>query len=333
MPKLLNFKTKSIIYFQGDHISSFFILRRGSVVLTNDLSKKTDIVKPGNFFGTQASLIGKPQGDTAMATLPSEVLSFSYKEFIDLVQNNNTLLANMIQNFTGQLSGLYGHTLQLLDKIKEDEKDVNFETSLYRSATFFLKNRTYAQAKQSYAIYLRRFPHGEFASTAQEKLEYCTQRIGGSEDMSEKIYLTLSKQENRNTGELTDMQIEYEEVLTLITQKKHSQALLRLTKLLRMEGDSAYPTLMASCLYYLGETFIQMDKFKEAIEPLKTFTTDYPDHDDSKRANLYLAMAYEKCNKDDEARTIYMYLLDTLSTKSPMFVKVSQTLENLNKKK
>ncbi|NIZ18568.1 cyclic nucleotide-binding domain-containing protein [Entomospira culicis] len=333
MPSILHFKTKSVIYFQGDHTSHFYLLRRGSVELSSDTHNKSEIIQPGFFFGTQATLIGKTQSQTAMATLPSEIVSFEYKEFLALIQSNETLRTSILKTFIDQLTGIHTQVLHLMsDATTEDEK-VDFEHFLIKTANFFLKNRAYSQAKQSYERYIARFPNGEFINIAQEKADYSSQKIGGEDDLSTKLYLTVSEPANQQGSQLTPMQTEYEEMQVLLNQKKHSQALLRLTRLVRMESDPAFDTLIASCRYLLGETLMQMDKFADAIEPLSTFIAEHSEHDDIDRARLYLGLAYEKTNNENAAQGVYVKLLETLPVKSPMYNKVKQTLENLRKKK
>ncbi|NIZ40568.1 cyclic nucleotide-binding domain-containing protein [Entomospira entomophila] len=330
MPKLLNFKTKSVIYFQGDRTAQFYVLRRGSVNLSNDYSKETESIEVGNFFGTQATLIGKPQGDTAMATLPSEIVAFDYQEFMTLIQSNPTLLSNMIQSFTTQLSGIHQKSQDLMNKAKDEA--MSFEISLFKNASFFLKNRAYLQAKQSYEAYIQRFPKGEFVQVATEKLAYTTSKLGSPEDLSEKLYLTLSVQEEITSSQLTPMQQDYEEVLVLLNQKKYTQALVKLTKLVRMDDDPAYDSLIASCQYLLGETLLQTEKYQEAIEPLKIFTSEYSEHEEVSRAWISLAMAYDKINNLDEARNAYEMASKLTPPTDPIYNKIIQSLTNLKKK-
>jgi CRP-like cAMP-binding protein len=334
MPSSLNFKTKSVIYFQGDRTSHFYLLRRGSIELTSTVGNTHEIVLPGFFFGTQSTLIGKPQGQTAMATLPSEILSFDYQEFITLLQNNSDLRSSLLTTFISQLSDHHTQLQRLMsDTSAKEEVNTSFEHVLIKTANFFLKNRAYQQAHMSYKTYIARFPKGEFFETAQEKIFYCEQKEGGPDDLSVKLYLTLSEQAVTRTQELSPMQVEYEELQVLLGQKKHSQALIRISRLLRMDSDPAYKSLITACRYTLGETLIQMDKFHEAIEPLTSFISDYNDHDDVDRARLYLGIAYENSNKWDNAIHIYTMLVESLSAKHPLGVKAKKLLEGVIKKK
>lgn len=334
MPKVLNFKPKSVIYFQGDHTSYFYLLVSGQLTLTDTLSNKSEIITPGSFFGTQATLIGKPQTHTALASESSEVINFNQQEFLALLEDNEQLRLSMINNFISQLTDIHSQVIQLMDKAKDDTDNTNFSDILLKTAHFFLKNCAYQQAKQSYEVYLKRFPSTEFSSTVKEKISYCQEKVGSSEDLSAKLYLSVSGQDTTTKQIVaTPMQIEYDETVALINQKKFSQALLRLTKLTRMQNDPSYPNLIASCYFLLSETFIQMNKYAEAIEPLQIFTLEYNTHKDIDKAYIYLATAYEKNGQEENAKEIYNLLQEKLSVDSELYTEINKKLTSIIEKK
>ena len=85
MPKATQYKTNSVIYFQGDVGDKIFILKAGKILSkSNDIETKEEInelVAPGEFFGVKSALGRYPRDESAMVLADSEVLVFTVPEF------------------------------------------------------------------------------------------------------------------------------------------------------------------------------------------------------------------------------------------------------------
>ena len=107
MPKATQYKSSSVIYFQGDVGDKIFILKAGKVLSkTNDIETKEEInelVAPGEFFGVKSALGRYPRDETALVLSDSEVLVFTVPEFEQLVLSNTRIIMKMLKVFSNQL--------------------------------------------------------------------------------------------------------------------------------------------------------------------------------------------------------------------------------------
>ena len=79
-----------VVFKQGAEGDKFFIVRRGSVSIEIDDGVNTRMVAtagPGRFFGELALLREQPRAATVTTTEPTEVLTLTKAEFLNLVQN------------------------------------------------------------------------------------------------------------------------------------------------------------------------------------------------------------------------------------------------------
>lgn len=125
MPKAINYKANSVVYFSGDFDERVFLLNTGSIALTSiDIEtgeQVTDYIKTGEFFGVKSALGNYPREESAMVLTDSIVYSFTSKEFEAFAQTNTRIILQMIKVFSRQLRTIHKQLASLLDS--EEEKN------------------------------------------------------------------------------------------------------------------------------------------------------------------------------------------------------------------
>lgn len=160
MPKVVQYKSGSVIYFEGDIDERIFILQKGSVSL-NYLDIETrgaisEYLKEGEFFGVKSSLAHFPREETVRVLSDSLVISMSIAEFEKLVMGNPKLIIKMLKVFSGQLRSIHQKTESVL-KAKEAS---NTDDGLYSVAQLFYNEGYYSLSCDVCMRYLSCYKQG-----------------------------------------------------------------------------------------------------------------------------------------------------------------------------
>ncbi|NNM68255.1 MAG: cyclic nucleotide-binding domain-containing protein, partial [Spirochaetales bacterium] len=170
MPKATQFKTNSVIYFQGDLGDKIFILKSGRVLLkSQDIETGEEIkelIATGEFFGVKSALGKYPRDETALVLADADVLLFSVPEFEQLVLSNTRIIMKMLKVFSNQLRHIHGKVQTLISKA--DQADP--ETGLYSIGEYYFNNRQYKQAIYAFSRYLTYYPSGRFSNNVASRL-------------------------------------------------------------------------------------------------------------------------------------------------------------------
>jgi CRP-like cAMP-binding protein len=145
MPKIVDYKAGSIVYFQGDRSDKIYILHGGQVDLKsmNLESGQTihDQVSAGEFFGVKSALGSYPREETATSIKDSKIMVFTIQEFEALCMSNTRITMQMLKVFSKQLR-LINKQLQAVTI----QKEINTDDGLYGVGEFFLKQAKYGKA-------------------------------------------------------------------------------------------------------------------------------------------------------------------------------------------
>ena len=96
MPKAIQYRTGSIIYFEGDNDDRIFILQKGTVVL-----KSTDIetgapinetIAIGEFFGVKSAFGHFPREETVSVMSDAQCVALTVPEFEHLFGGNKAVI-------------------------------------------------------------------------------------------------------------------------------------------------------------------------------------------------------------------------------------------------
>ena len=96
MPKAINYKANSIVYFRGDTSEKVYILKSGKVSLNyNDIEtgqEMHDLIQTGEFFGVKSALGKYPREETAVVLTDATMISFTVPEFEQIALQNTRII-------------------------------------------------------------------------------------------------------------------------------------------------------------------------------------------------------------------------------------------------
>ena len=308
MPKPQQYRSGSLIYFQGDMADRVFILQAGKVNLVyQDIETGQDVhdlVQPGEFFGVKSALGRYPREENAVALQDTTIMAFTVQEFETLAQANTRIIMKMLKVFSNQLRKIHKQVSSLMEK--EDQQ--NPEAGLFSVGEYYLKTKNFGQARHIFSRYLTYYPSGRNASQAANNLQQAETAIakaGGASRVAEKETETgaggaAPKQE------LTDHAKAYYDAVSLISQQKYQQAYLAFKKIVDAGEDPEYS---AKSVFEIGSCLFLMNKYDDCIKHFTLMITKYPKHPDLADALFYMGQSYEKNNRRDQAETFYKKIL------------------------
>ena len=178
MPKNLQYRSGSFVYFKGDPANQVFILQQGKVNLTyQDIETNEDQhdpVQPGEFFGVKSALGHYPREENAVAVQDAVVIAFTVPEFETLAAANTRIIMKMLKVFSGQLRRLHRQVSGLV----ADKTDQPPEDGLYNIGKYYLKNKRYYEAAYVFGRYLNSYPSGIDSAQAAKDLQTAEKNMG-----------------------------------------------------------------------------------------------------------------------------------------------------------
>jgi len=174
MPKAVQYKPNSVIYFAGDVDDRVFLLQKGRIALTStdiETGKQvTEYIKEGEFFGVKSALGHFPREESVMVITDAIVLAFSTAEFDTFVQSNTRIIMKMLKVFSNQLR----HIHRQIESLLHSEEQTNPDDGMFSVANCFFSSQQYQAAAQVAVRYIKLFPYGkhlqEMKSIAQTNL-------------------------------------------------------------------------------------------------------------------------------------------------------------------
>jgi len=316
MPKPLQFKSGSLIYFQGDPAVQVFILQSGKVNLTyQDIETGQDVhdlVQPGEFFGVKSALGRYPREENAMAMQDAVIMAFTVPEFETLAMANTRIIMKMLKVFSNQLRKIHKQVSSLMEK--EDVQ--NPEAGLFSVGEYYLKSKEYSQARYVFSRYLTYYPSGRNATQAASNLQQAEaglSKAGGApagspapSSQSSGAFAQTAAASPHVPKDLTDTAKAYYDAVSLISQQKYQQAYLAFKKIVDSSDDAEY---VAKSTFEIGRCLFLMNKFDDCIRYYTMMITKYPKQPDLADALFYMGQSYERNNRKDQAATFYKKIL------------------------
>ncbi len=179
MPKAINYKSNSVVYFSGDFDGRVFLLNTGNIALTSinieTGAQVTEYIKTGEFFGVKSALGNYPREESAMVLTDSVVYSFTTQEFEAFAQSNTRIILQMIKVFSRQLRTVHKQLASLLDS----QEETNPEEGLYTVMSTFYNSKHYKAAFEVAQRYKTTYPNGKYS---QEVASIITATGSGFDD-------------------------------------------------------------------------------------------------------------------------------------------------------
>jgi TolA-binding protein len=307
MPKTLQFRAGSVIYFQGDAADKIFILQTGQVNLVyQDIEtgeNDHDFVQPGEFFGVKSTLGRYPREENAIVLQDTTVMAFTVPEFESLAMANTHIILQMLKTFSNQLRRIHHQVSSLMEKQEPQDP----ELGLFNVGEYFLINKKYSQAKYVFNRYLTYYPSGKTAEQAKKKLQLAethagitpNQEAGNSQnppaqDAPEQTF-DLAEPEPASEKSVAGA---YNDALECILRGKYQQAYMGFRKIIQADTDPDY-TIKSS--YELGRCLYLLAKYKDCIQYYTMMIVKYPKHPNLAEVLSFMGRSYEKIDKKDQA--------------------------------
>jgi CRP-like cAMP-binding protein len=110
MSKTLTFKTGDVIIREGERGKGYYILESGTIALSKQGVKISDLTGRGTIFGEMSDILDEPRTCTATAETPSQVTYYPYsldeiiKQHPDIAKQLVIALAERIATTTDALT-------------------------------------------------------------------------------------------------------------------------------------------------------------------------------------------------------------------------------------
>jgi CRP-like cAMP-binding protein len=304
MPKTFQYRSGSVIYFQGDAAENVFVVQNGKVSLVyQDMETGEDVrdaVQSGEFFGVKSALGRFPREENAVAVSDCTIMALNVSEFEALALSNTRIVMKMLKVLSNQMRRIHRRVLSLLEK--EEAKP---DEGLYSIGELYLKNKRFSHAQYVFSRYLTYYPSGKNAAEAAKNLEAVEAALAKYGDSSIPKMEAAAPAAVRKEQQPIAVKAYYDAV-SLISQEKYQQAYLAFKKIIDANED---PEWTARSAYELGRCMFMQNKFEDCIQHYTSMLSQLPKHPDLKDAVFLLGQCYEKSGKKGQAAAFYTKIL------------------------
>ncbi len=332
MPKPLQYRSGSLIYFQGDPADKIFILQNGKVSLVyQDIETGADIrdsVQPGEFFGVKSALGRYPREENAVALSDTTVMVFTVPEFEAVATANTRIIMKMLKVFSNQMRRVHRQVSKLMAKEESSPAD-----GLFNVGEFYLKNKRFSHAKHVFNRYLTYYPSGKNAQQAARNLETAENSLsrygdgkGPSVSIAGGSSAPVSESAAPISSSVTDPEHTYKEAVSLVWKEKYQEAFM----LFKMIVDSgAAPEWTSKSAYQIGRCMFFLNKYEDSLRYLTNMLTKFPKHPKLIDAMFIMAQCNDKIGRKDQATAFYKKILSMTSSTDEINEKAKLELVSL----
>ncbi|MDR3147441.1 MAG: cyclic nucleotide-binding domain-containing protein [Treponema sp.] len=297
MPKTLQFRAGSVIYFKGDPADKVYILQSGMVNLVyQDMETGDDMhdmVQQGEFFGVKSALGRYAREENAVSLKDSTVMVFSIPEFEQVATTNTRIVLKMLTVFSTQLRRVHR---QLAILLKTDEQ--NPEAGLFSVGEYYLRQKRYEYAQYVFNRYLAYYPSGKNSAAVAANLEQVERALGSG--------ATAGPGAAEPSPKKADPSAAYYEALNLMTKEKYQQAYLAFKQIEETHGQSEWA---AKSAFEIGRCLYTLNKFAECVHYYTGMLARYPRHPDLRETVFYIGQSNERLGKKEQAIAFYKKVL------------------------
>jgi TolA-binding protein len=309
MPKPLQYRSGSLIYFQGDPADKIYILQTGKVSLVyQDIETGADVrdpVQPGEFFGVKSAMGHYPREENAVTLSDTTVMAFTVPEFEAVAMANSRIILKMLKVFSNQMRRVHKQVSKLMAKEEQPPAD-----GLFNIGEFYLKNKRFSHAKHVFNRYLTFYPAGKNAIQAAKNLEIAEKALSNYGDgrgpgvSASAAAMSSTVQSSPQASGKTSKA--YSDAVGLISHGKYQEAYMALKTIVDSNEE---PELAAKASFEIGRCMFLMGKFDNSLKFLTNMLTKFPKHPDLKDVMLMMAQCNEKTGKKDQAAAFYRKII------------------------
>jgi TolA-binding protein len=307
MPKPAQYRSGSLIYFQGDPAEKIYILQSGKVSLVyQDIETGVDVrdpVQPGEFFGVKSALGRYPREENAVALSETSVMAFTVPEFEAVAMANSRIILKMLKVFSNQMRRVHKQVSKVMAKEEQPPAD-----GLYNVGEFYLKNKRFSQAKHVFSRYLTFYPSGKNAIQASKNLEIAENALSHYGDgKGPGVAISRAAAPAQSSPQDNErMAKAYNDAVSMISQGKYQEAFMSFKLIV---DSNAGPELTAKASFEIGRCMFLLSKFEDSIKYFTNMLTKFPKHPDLREAMFIMGQCNEKIGRNDQAAAFYKKIL------------------------
>jgi TolA-binding protein len=310
MPKPLQYRSGSLIYFQGDPADKIYILQSGKISLVyQDIETGVDVkdsVQPGEFFGVKSALGRYPREENAVALSDTSVMIFTVPEFEAVAMANSRIIMKMLKVFSNQMRRVHKQVSKVMAKEEQPPAD-----GLYNVGEFYLKNKRFSHAKHVFSRYLTFYPSGKNAIQATKNLEIAENSLlrygdGKGPGVAVSSSSSVNKAAARTPEDAEKTAKAYYDAVSMVSQGKYQEAFMSFKLIVDANSDTEWT---AKSSFEIGRCMFLMDKFEDSFKYFTNMLTRFPKHPDLKEAMFIMGQCNERLNKKDQAAAFYKKVL------------------------
>ena len=329
MPKPFQYRSGSLIYFQGDPADKIFILQNGKVSLVyQDMETGEDIrdpVQPGEFFGVKSALGRYPREENAVTLSDTTVMAFTVQEFEAVAMANTRIIMKMLKVFSNQMRRVHKQVSKLMSK-----EEVSAADGLFSLGEYYLKHKRYSQARYVFSRYLTYYPSGKHATQATKNLQTAENSMSRYSD-GQGPSVALSSAESAAPAAASVPGEEplkiFNEAKNLVGQGKLQEAFMKF-KMLADKQVSIEWTARAS--YEIGRCMFLMNKHEDSLKFYTNMLTQFPKHPNITDAMFIMGQCNDKLGKKEQAIAFFKKIVSMSGNdETDASRKAKQALTNL----
>jgi TolA-binding protein len=310
MPKPLQYRSGSLIYFQGDPADKIYLLQSGKVSLVyQDIETGEDLrdpVQPGEFFSVKSALGRYPREENAVALADTTVMVFSVAEFEAVAMANTRIIMKMLKVFSNQMRKVHKQVSKVMAKEEQPPAD-----GLYNVGEYYLKNKRFSHARHVFSRYLTFYPSGKNAIQASKNLEIAENAIsrygdGKGPGISVASPTPAPAAAAAPKAETDKTAKAYYDAVSMVSQGKYQEAFMSFKAIVDADAD---PEWTAKSSFEIGRCMFLLNKHEDSLKYFMNMLQKYPKHPDLKETMYYMGQCNEKLGRKDQAAAFYKKIL------------------------
>jgi len=299
MPKAIQYKPNSVVYFAGDLDDRVYLLQRGRVALTStDIEtgkQATEYIREGEFFGVKSALGHFSREESVMVLTDSIILCFSTPEFETFAASNTRIILKMLKVFSTQLRNIHRQTESML----HSELQTNPEDGLYSVAKVFFNSKQFRAAADVGERYSRLYPSGRYIGQIRQIIQNASGQVsnlGGSAG-------GVAQQDRRVTGGPVgnDPTLAFTLAQGLEGQSKWDEAYKQYHSVIESDDVASLGKAYAGA----GRCLYEQDEYIRCVHLLTQFIAKDPKSLQLGEILMYMGMCYQRMNEFEKAKAFY----------------------------
>jgi TolA-binding protein len=303
MPKALQYRQGSVIYFQSDEADKIFLLQKGAVNLTyQDIESGQDIhetVQAGEFFGVKSALGKYPREENAMAMTDATLMVFTVPEFEQVATANIRIILKMLKVFSTQMRRVHKQVATLTET-----GETNPESGLFNLGEYYIRNKRFLEARHVFSRYLTYYPAGMFTDKASKYLEAAELYVKkyGKTTPAQGSPQKAAPAATAVDSKTIDAAKVYYDALSLISRENYQEAFTALQKVVSAGTDAEYVPKSA---FDMGRCIFFMGKYEDCLKYYTQMLSKYPKHPDMADVLFFMGQSHDRLGHKEQAVSFY----------------------------